>query len=75
LAKDQTAEIEPELSARSSIRLQITERDGRDIPCKAQFIGIDGTPSPKLGPANRAHGCKDQYHSETGQFTVSLATL
>ncbi len=44
----------------------------RSLPCKVQFIGIDGTPSPDLGPVLRAHGCLDQYHSETGRFTVAL---
>ena len=72
IARGGTANLEFQVSARSMISLQITDRDGRDIPCKAQFIGIDGTRSPNLGPANRAHGCKDQYHSETGQIRVPV---
>jgi hypothetical protein len=71
--EDETAEVAFELSARSSITLEITDREGRDLPCKAQFLGIEGTPSPRLGPPNRAHGCNDQYHSEKGRFTVPIA--
>jgi len=49
-------------------------RDGKDseIPCKVQFHGVNGTPNPNLGPNLRAHGCVDQWHSETGDFTVKL---
>lgn len=61
-----------QMAAASAIRLRITDAEGRSIPCKAQFIGINGTESPNLGPANRAHGCRDQYHSETGDFTVQV---
>jgi len=25
-----------------------------------------------LGPDQRAHGCRDQYHSERGRFEVAL---
>ena len=72
IVKGETANLEFQVSARSMISLQITDRAGRDIPCKAQFIGIAGTTSPNLGPANRAHGCRDQYHSENGQFRVPV---
>src|SRR3712207_7932337 len=40
--------------------------------CKAQFIGVNGTKNPDLGPRDRAHGCVDQYHSEKGNFRVQL---
>ena len=69
----ETAEVSFEVPARSMIRFQITDQEGQDTPCKAQFIGIDGTPLPNLGPPNRAHGCKEQYHSATGRFSVAIA--
>lgn len=72
LAEGATLELDFELAPRSTISFEITDGEGRDIPCKAQFLGIDGTPTPNLGPPNRAHGCKDQYHSETGRFSVAL---
>lgn len=57
----------------SEVRFSVTDEVGRDMPCKVQFHGVDGTPSPNLGPRIRAHGCVDQWHSETGKFAVKLA--
>jgi hypothetical protein len=56
----------------SAVAFDIRDEAGKGIPCKVQFRGIEGTPSPNLGPHNRAHGCVDQYHSEKGQFRVAL---
>jgi hypothetical protein len=60
------------LSAASKVAFDIRGVDGKSIPCKAQFIGVDGTAAPNLGPSDRAHGCVDQYHSEKGTFEVQL---
>lgn len=60
------------LSAPSAIEFDVRDADGRSIPCKAQFIGRGGTKKPNLGPRDRAHGCVDQYHSETGSFRVQV---
>jgi hypothetical protein len=54
------------------IAFDIKDEEGRSLPCKAMFEGISGTASPDLGPVMRARGCKDQYHSGSGQFTVAL---
>jgi hypothetical protein len=56
----------------AQVIFKITDEAGKDIPCKAQFNPIEGTEKPNLGPTDRAHGCVDQYHSETGSFTVQL---
>ncbi|MEM7392309.1 MAG: carboxypeptidase-like regulatory domain-containing protein, partial [Verrucomicrobiota bacterium] len=56
----------------ASITLDIKDEAGKSIPCKAQFLAIDGTKKVNLGPPNRAHGCLDQYHSETGSFKVQI---
>ena len=56
----------------SKINFKITKENGDDTPCKIQFIGLEGTKDPDLGPVDRAHGCKNQYHSETGDFSVAL---
>ena len=61
-----------EMSAASGVDFDITDAAGRTIPCKAQFIGRGGTKMPDFGPRDRAHGCVDQYHSETGRFLVQL---
>ncbi|HWB06340.1 MAG TPA: CehA/McbA family metallohydrolase [Verrucomicrobiales bacterium] len=67
-------EREVSLTAPSAVVFNITEEgSGVSLPCKAQFIAKDGTPQTDLGPPNRAHGCVDQWHSETGRFTVPLA--
>ena len=60
------------MSAAARIRIAVTDEAGVSTPCKAQFHGVDGTPNPNLGAIERAHGCKDQYHSEDGAFTVQL---
>lgn len=62
------------LGAVSRVKFDITDAEGRSIPCKVLFEGINGTPQPNLGPKERAHGSVDQYHSEKGQFTVALPT-
>src|SRR6266540_4032714 len=67
------AEWETAMNAASAIALEIRGEEGRPLPCKVQFIGVEGTQSPDLGPPNRAHGCRDQYHSETGRFRVQIA--
>lgn len=72
LRNNETATLKKSLPRAAAIAFEITGDSGREIPCKAQFIGIDGTPTPHLGPANRAHGCKDQYHSERGEFTTRM---
>lgn len=56
----------------SSIKFDIKDEDGRSIPCKAQFNALGETPKVNLGPTDRARGCVDQYHSETGAFAVPL---
>ena len=68
----QAVEWNPVMEDASGFTLNVRDEEGKSIPCKAQFIGIDGTRSPDLGPANRAHGCRDQYHSESGTFSVPL---
>ena len=72
LAKDQTLNTTIEMAAASRVDFTITDDQGRSPPCKAMFEGVDGTPNPDLGPVMRAHGCKDQYHSEKGEFSVQL---
>ncbi|MDB6034454.1 MAG: hypothetical protein JWM16_4792, partial [Verrucomicrobiales bacterium] len=62
----------PVMTVASAIVFNIHDEGGRSLPCKAQFLGTNGTPSVDLGPISRAHGCKDQYHSEKGQFRVAL---
>ena len=72
LGAGKTVALVKKLEPASRIRLSITDDAGRSIPCKAQFLAQEGTPEVNLGPAMRAHGCKDQWHSERGDFAVAL---
>lgn len=72
IREGETTNAAVEMKRASAVSFTIRDAENQDIPCKAQFIGINGTKSPHLGPNNRAHGCLDQYHSETGKFTVKL---
>lgn len=56
----------------AAVKLSITDSAGNDTPCKVQFNPLKGTAPPTLGPTDRAHGCVDQWHSETGDFTVPI---
>lgn len=67
-----TISREVSLPAPASVAFEITGEAGQLLPCKAQFLPRDGTPKVELGPQNRAHGCVDQWHSETGTFDVRL---
>ncbi|MBM3840201.1 MAG: carboxypeptidase regulatory-like domain-containing protein [Verrucomicrobia bacterium] len=69
---DQPQRLDIVMERLAVVEFDIRDEAGRSLPCKAQFHGIEGTPSPHLGPPNRAHGCVDQYHSETGRFRVPL---
>ncbi|HYF36264.1 MAG TPA: hypothetical protein VD994_13300, partial [Prosthecobacter sp.] len=68
-----TAPLNVTLKPAAGIRFDITDADGRSMPCKAHFEPLSANAAPlDLGPKERAHGCVDQYHSEKGQFTVQL---
>jgi hypothetical protein len=69
---DRESRLDLTLGPQARIAFDIRDDSGRPIPCKAQFIGTHGTPSPNLGPANRARGCLDQYHAPSGSFTVPV---
>ena len=61
------------LPVQSAVVFRVTEEgSGRLMPCKVMFTALDGTAKVDLGPANRAHGCVDQWHSGTGDFRVPL---
>jgi len=64
--------LEVTMSVASAVDFDIRDSSGKSLPCKAQFHRLDGGEPLNLGPENRAHGCVDQYHSETGKFRVPL---
>lgn len=64
--------VDATLDVASAIQFDIRDEANRSIPCKAQFLAEEGTEIVNLGPEMRAHGCRDQYHSERGDFRVQI---
>lgn len=60
------------MASASAVQFDVRDENGATLPCKAQFLAQEGTDPVNLGPDQRAHGCRDQYHSERGQFRVQL---
>ena len=72
IASSKVSDWKCEMSKRSALQFKIVGDDGEDTPCKVQFHPRKGTAKVSLGPTDRAHGCVDQWHSETGDFLVPL---
>lgn len=70
----QSAKLALKLGPQSAVAFDIQDEQARSLPCKAMFERLDAKPGEKLdlGPSNRAHGCVDQWHNETGKFRVAL---
>jgi len=66
------AKLDATMAVASAVQFDIHDENGATLPCKAQFLALEGTDPVNLGPDQRAHGCRDQYHSERGQFRVQL---
>jgi hypothetical protein len=64
--------VEVRLGPRSGVELAVTDAAGGPIPCKVQFVGVDQTPSPDLGPKQRHDGCANLFHSADGKGAVAL---
>jgi hypothetical protein len=56
----------------SRVAFDVTDGDGNPSPAKVQFIGAGSTPTPNLGPDQRADGCRNLWFSVKGQFEVPL---
>lgn len=69
---DEKSEINVELEPATQLEFVVTGENGRAIPCKAQILATGDTKPLDLGPAMRAHGCRDQYHSENGRFIAQV---
>jgi hypothetical protein len=74
LRADETSQVGLKArGAASLIAVDVRDDGGVSMPCKAQFLAQPGTEAVNLGPDQRAHGCRDQYHSEKGRFDVAIA--
>lgn len=65
LARLDKEELRVDLGARSAVEFEV------DGPCKIQFLGVDGTPTPEFGPKQRA-ACANLWHSAGGRFRVPV---
>ncbi len=75
ISEGEATTLDVPMAAASRIEVEISERgaaEGSVFPCKVQFIGIAGTASPHLGVDIQARGCRNQYHSESGRFSVQV---
>ncbi len=69
---DRVTDLTAKVPKASAITFDIRDHSGQPSPCKVQFLGKDGTPTPRLGTDYRAQGCDHQYHSHNGQFTQQI---
>ena len=72
LSPGEVTRLDIQLAPASALKFVITREDGGAVPCKAQILATGDTKPVDLGPVMRAHGCKDQYHSANGHFTVQI---
>ncbi|MFK7736561.1 MAG: CehA/McbA family metallohydrolase [Pirellulaceae bacterium] len=56
----------------SRIRAKIVDGKGRPIAAKAQFIGLDGTPTPDFGPDSAIYAVKNAVYCANGTFEQSI---
>jgi hypothetical protein len=72
ISSGKTSRVTATLETATRLRFAITDEAGRSIPCKAQILAQGETKPVDLGPVMRAHGCRDQWHSERGDFSVQV---
>jgi len=63
----QTTRLGMNLPAAAVVKVEIKDELGRPSPCKVQFIGVDGTPTPNFGTEYRVHGNDHQYQTHDGR--------
>lgn len=56
----------------SAVHFEVNDEQGQPSPCKVQFLGRDGTPTPNFGTDYRAKGGNHQYQSHNGRFTQQV---
>jgi hypothetical protein len=66
------ASLAIEMPEAAVVVTRITNEQGRPTPCKVQFIGKGGTPSPDFGPDSGERAIKNVYYSHDGRFRREL---
>ncbi|AGA28656.1 CehA/McbA family metallohydrolase [Singulisphaera acidiphila] len=72
LAPDSPETLAVEVPVAATVVARITDGEGKDTPCKVQFLGRDGTKSPDFGPDSGEHAVKNVYYSHDGRFRRDL---
>jgi hypothetical protein len=73
LAADSPGLLAVELPEAGTVGARITDDSGRSIPCKVQFVGVEGTESPDFGPNTGEIAVRNVYYSHDGRFRKALA--
>ncbi|PHS18702.1 MAG: hypothetical protein COA78_01580 [Blastopirellula sp.] len=72
-SKKQTKrELEVKLEQCGYVESIITGKDGKAIPCKVGFYGIDGTADPNFGPTSEAVAVGNLHYSHNGTFRQAI---
>jgi len=61
-----------ELPKAGTVAVNVRSEQGPGLPCKMQFIGVDGTKNPDFGPETGDHAVKNVYYSHDGHFLQPL---
>ena len=64
--------INVELPKAARVQARIRDEQGRPIPCKVEFHGIDGTPNPELGPDSGSFSVGNLYYSASGEWSKAI---
>jgi hypothetical protein len=72
VAEGAASAVGVKLGPRSQVTLEVTDGEGRPSPCKVQFLGVETTPHPDLGPRQRHNGCGNLFFSADGRGEVPL---
>lgn len=55
------------------VSASITDGEGRAIPCKVAFHGVDGAADPNWGPDTFEYGVKNIRYAPSGEFRAEIA--
>ncbi|HYE18350.1 MAG TPA: CehA/McbA family metallohydrolase [Tepidisphaeraceae bacterium] len=64
--------VQIDVGPASAVAFDVVDGAGAPSPAKVQFIGTGTTPTPDLGPDQRADGCRNLWFSVAGKFEVPL---
>lgn len=65
--------IKFEMDRPGYVAAKITDATGQPTPCKVQFIGVDGTESPRWFSRTGERRVRNCYQSHNGAFTTEIA--